>query len=109
MHTSIAFLTWLMGKNFIIDFNAFHHYIYLRLLICYTGHFGDNKTVEIISVASCVRSYHLMTALYLQYDQIPSTIIDGLWYDSDVHELNRILKLLCLSGNHTSHRQLSCL
>ena len=31
----------------------------LRLLICYTGQLGDNKTVEIGSIAIHVRSYHL--------------------------------------------------
>ena len=46
-----------MGGNVIIDFNIFHH------LICYTAHFGDNKKVAIVSVAICVRSYHLKTLL----------------------------------------------
>ena len=31
--------------------------------ICYTVHFRDNKTVDIVSVAICVRSYHLKTLL----------------------------------------------
>ena len=46
-----------MGENVIIDFNTFHHSNHLRLVICFTGHFGDNKTVEIVSFAICVRSY----------------------------------------------------
>ena len=52
-----------MGENIIIDFNAFHHSNHLRLLICYTGHFGEKKTVEFVSVAICVMSYHLNIVL----------------------------------------------
>ena len=66
IHPYIDFLTWVvMGGNVIIDFNTFHHTNHLRLLLCYTGHFDDNKTVEIDSVAICVRSYHLMAVLNL--------------------------------------------
>ena len=49
-----------MGENVIIAFNIFHH---SNHLICYTGHFGDNKKVSIVSVAICVRSYHLKIVL----------------------------------------------
>ena len=52
-----------MGENIIIDFNAFHQFNHLRLLICYTGHFDENKTVEFVSVAICVRSCRLNTVL----------------------------------------------
>ena len=52
-----------MGGN-VIDFNAFHHSNHLRLLICYTIHFDEKKTVEFVSVAICVRSYRLKTVLF---------------------------------------------
>ena len=51
------------GGKIIIDCNTFHHSNHLKLLICYTGHVEDNKTVAIVSVAIFVRSYHLMTLL----------------------------------------------
>ena len=61
IHAYIAFLPWVvMGGNVIIDFNTSHH---LTLLLCYTGHFDENKTVDIVSVAICVRLYHLKTVL----------------------------------------------
>ena len=56
-----------MGENIIIDFNAFHHSDHLGLLICYTGHFDEKKTVEFVSVAIRVRSYRLNTVLSLSY------------------------------------------
>ena len=66
IHPYKAFLTWVvMGGNIIIDFNAFHHFNHLRLLICYTGHFDEKKTVEFVSVAMCVRSYRLNTVLLI--------------------------------------------
>ena len=67
MHTSIHSLFNMGGNggNIIIDFNAFHHSNQLRLLICYTGHFDEKKTVSFASVAICVRSYRLDTVLYL--------------------------------------------
>ena len=58
----MIFLPWYtIWGNVIIDFNTFHHSNHLRHLICYTGNFGDNKTIEIVSVAIYVRSYHLKT------------------------------------------------
>ena len=53
------------GGNIIIDFNAFHQFNHLRLLICYTGHFDEKKTVEFVSVGICVRSYRLNTVLLI--------------------------------------------
>ena len=47
-----------MGENGTIDLDTFHHSYHLKLSICYIGHFDDNKTVEIVYVAICVRSYH---------------------------------------------------
>ena len=59
MHTFIHSLFNMGGNggNIIIDFNAFHPFNHLRLLICYTGHFDEKKTVEFVSVAICVTSY----------------------------------------------------
>ena len=66
IHPYKAFLTWVViGENIIINFNAFHHSNHLRLLICYTGHFDEKKTVEFVSVAMCVRSYRLNTVLLI--------------------------------------------
>ena len=52
-----------MGGNVIIDYNTSHHSNQLTLLLCYTGHLDENKTVDIVSVAICVRLYHLKTVL----------------------------------------------
>ena len=46
--------------NVIIDFNIFHH---SNQLLCYTGHFGDNKKVAILSVSICVSSYYFRKVL----------------------------------------------
>ena len=69
-----------MGENIIIDFNAFHHSNHLRLLICYTGHFDEKKTVEFVSVAICVRSYRsntvglviIISALFGSFKNLPA-------------------------------------
>ena len=44
-------------------FNRFYHLDSLGLLICYTGHIYENKPVERVSVAICVRSCHIMPVL----------------------------------------------
>ena len=52
-----------MGGNVIIDINTLHHSNQLKFLICHTGHFDVTTTVEIGSVAICVRSSDLKTLL----------------------------------------------
>ena len=42
-----------------VFFNASHQSHSLRFFICYGGNFVDHNTVEIVSVAICVRSCHL--------------------------------------------------
>ena len=57
MHTSMHRLLNMGGNggNVITNCNTFHHSNHLRRLLCYKGQIGDNKTVEIVSVAICVR------------------------------------------------------
>ena len=62
IHAYITFITWVA----IVDFNTSHHSNHIRLLICYKGHIVDNKTVQIVYVAICARSYHIMTILLHQ-------------------------------------------
>ena len=74
IHPYIAFLTCVViGENIIIDFNAFHHSNHLRLLLFYTGHVNEKKTVEFVYVAICVKSYRLNTVLHLEHLEEVST------------------------------------
>ena len=69
------------GGNIIIDFNAFHHSNHLRLLICYTEHLDEKKTVEFVFVSICVRSYRLNTVLLAKYGkpgEIMNVTDDGI-------------------------------
>ena len=49
--------------NFLI-FTTFPPEDSLGLFVCYEGHIQDVKTVEIVFVAICSRSYHKMPVLY---------------------------------------------
>ena len=60
---------------------------------CSKEHFGDNKIVEIVSVAICVRSYHIMTVFNTLIYKCLLVVLYGLDLTTDVFEIDTFLKI----------------
>ena len=76
--------------------NAFHNSNHLRLLICYTVHIDEKKTVEFGYVAICVKIYRLNTLLFNIVKEISQEII-LLMQCQAILQCQAISKLIWLS------------